>query len=352
MNDGLDFRVSTLGHGRALYIDRQGALYVSQRYVVRRSDDGGATWHVDCFVPSSGWKPLAAKLRLGARLLRYCIAAFQVLPDGSRVAVARDGIYRVSRGETAMTRVFRYTRGSRPLNLAADGNRVLFGEYGDLNDGEVCIYVSENSGRTFDIGYRFPRGDIRHVHNVLVDPHRDNYWVFVGDFGRQSGIGVLSKDLKSLDWLSRGSQRCRAVGAVVEKDCLVYGTDSDRERNFIVRMDRQSGRIEDLSEVEGSSLYATRFGPVRVISTCVEPNPMCPSRECSLYVSRDGTRWQRLAIHRKDRYHSILFQFGTLVLPHTCHDGRWGVFSGQAVNGLDDRVAIIDFEKSEKLKSH
>lgn len=343
--EGLGFSIRGQCAGRALYIGDHGELYVGRGYTIYRSDDGGATWQLDCCVPMSGWKPLAAKLRLGARLLRYYIAAFQVLADGSRVAVARDGIYHAAPGETRMKRAFQITRGSRPLNLTVDGARVLFGEYGGgYESSEVFIYVSEDSGRTFDVGYRFPKGDIRHVHNVQVDPNGNGYWVFVGDHGREPGIGLLSRNMRTMDWLCRGHQRARIVSAIIDPDCFLCGTDSDVERNFIVRIDKQSGRIDDLLEVEGSSLYSTRFGPVRVISTCVEPNPACLSRECSLYASLNGEDWKRTAIYEKDQYHPTYFQFGTLVLPYSHSPQPRGMFSGQAVKGLDNTVSFIDFD--------
>jgi hypothetical protein len=339
-----DISVTGQCQGRALYIGANSELYVSRRYNIYRSDDWGTTWRLDCHVPASGWKPLAARVRLCARLLRYNIAALQVLRDGSRVAIARDGIYHAGVGETRMSRAFPITRGSRPLNLAVDGNRVLFGEYGDgYESSEVFLYVSEDGGRTFDVGYRFPKGDIRHVHNILVDPYDNHYWVLVGDFDRQPGIAALSKDLKTLEWLCRGSQECRAVGAIMEPDCLLYGTDSDREKNYIVRMDKKDGKRTRLLEVEGSSLYATTFGPIRVISTCVEPNPSCISRECSLYASRDGAVWKRTVVHKKDRYHPIYFQFGALALPYAYHAEARGMYSGQAVEQVDDKVRLIEW---------
>jgi len=343
MTDILDPRVTRHGRGRALYVGRRGELYVARRYAVHRSDDGGATWRLDCFVPSSGWKPLVAWTRLTARLLRYYIAAFQILPDGSRIAVARDGVYRAGPGEIAMTRVFRYTRGSRPLNIAVDGNRVLFGEYGNLDGCEVRIYVSDDGGRTFDVGYQFPLGDMRHIHNIIVDPYREHYWVLAGDFDRQPGIAALSKDLKTLDWINRGDQKYRAAGAIVMPDRLIYGTDSDRQRNFIVTMDKKSGRVEELLEVEGSSLYTASFGPIHVISTCVEPNPACPSRECSLYVSTDGIVWKRTFVHRKDRFDFKYFQFGTIVLPYSHNTDARGMCSGQAIQGADDTTFLLEW---------
>jgi hypothetical protein len=331
--------------GRALFIASDGKCYISRKYDIYASVDGGATWSLDCRVPTSGWKPWVAVVKPFSRLLRYNIQALQVLDDGTRLAVARDGIYRAAPGETAMNRVFAYTRGSRPLNLCADGPRVLFGEYGDGFDGsEIFLYVSEDFGRSWEVGFRFPPGDIRHVHNIVFDATENHYWVMVGDFDQQPGIGALSKDLKHIEWLTRGGQVSRAVGAIVAPDCLYYGTDSDREKNFIIRLDKRSGKTEKLQEVEGSSLYAASFGPVHVISTCVEPNPACPSHECALYVSRDFDQWTRVLPHRKDFLNPTLFQFGCLVLPYSRCPRPLGMFSGQAVTGAHDRVTLLEFE--------
>lgn len=345
MSDNMDITITGKCPGRALYVGHHGEQYVARRYAIYRSTDSGATWQQDCYIPASGWRPIAALGRLGVRLLRFYIAALQIVADGSRVAVAQDGVYYAEPADTRMTRTFRITRGSRPLNLTVDGNRVIFGEYGSgYESSEVAIYVSEDGGRTFDVGYRFPKSDIRHVHNVQVDPDGKGYWVFVGDHGRQPGIGLLSRDMRTMDWLCRGRQRARIVSAIIEPDCFVCGTDSDCERNFIVRIDKQSGRIDDLLEVEGSSLYSTRFGPVRLISTCVEPNPACSSRECALYASVNGEDWKRAAVFQKDRYHPTYFQFGTLVLPYSHSPQPRGMFSGQAVKGLDNTVAFVDFD--------
>jgi hypothetical protein len=343
-SDGnIEFRIDGGGPGRAQFVASDGTLYISRRYDILRSTDWGDTWQVDCSVPSAGWKPVAAKMRLGARLLRYYVAALQVLPDGSRVAVAREGIYRAGPGETHMTQTFEVTRGSRPLNLAVDGMRVLFGEYGRLQSAQVRIYVSEDGGKSFDVAFCFPKGEVKHIHNIVFDRYRDHYWVLAGDQDHQAGIGALSKDLRTLEWLNRRDQLHRAVGMIVEPECLLYGTDSDHERNFIVRMDKQSGEVCKLLEVEGSSLYAATFGPLRLISTCVEPNPACPSRECSLYASRDGVRWKRVVSYHKDKFHFPSFQLGAIVLPYAFHAQPRGIYSGQAVQGEDDRLSLITF---------
>jgi hypothetical protein len=346
----LSIPVQTRGQmpGRALYIGRRGWLYISQLYDIFRSEDDGITWQLDCTIPRLGIKPILARFPLAARLLRYNVTVLRIMDDGARIAVARGGIYRAEPNQVQMTQTFQIHRGSRPMNVCIDGRRVIFGEYGDsYKNLEVHIYVSEDGGRTFEVGYTFPRGGIRHVHNVLFDPILDHYWVFVGDYGVQPGIGAMSKDLKTIEWVRRGDQKSRVMGAILLQDEIIYGTDSDIERNYIIRMEKRSGRIREVHEIQGSSLFATKFGPVFAISTCVEPNPSCPSNECSIYLSRDGDAWQKALSHRKDRHNPLYFQYGTLALPYSYQQKPLGMFSGQAVVGAHDRVSLVTFDDRE-----
>jgi hypothetical protein len=329
--------------GRALLIDARGWCFVAHGYRILRSDDGGRRWTLDCSIPATGWRPWVASVRLGARLLRHYIASLEILSDGTRVAVAHDGIYRALPGEPVMQRVFHFQRGSRPLSLAVDSrDRILFGEYGSLERSEVCVYASEDRGGSFEPVFTFRAGDIRHVHSIVVEPS-GGFWVTVGDFGEQPGVGLLSDDLRYLDWLARGHQRVRAVRVLVRPECLIYGTDSDRERNFIVRLDKRTAEVTILHEIEGSSLFAADFGSCSAVTTCVEPNLVCRSRDASLYLSSDGENWDRYASFTKDRYHPILFQFGTLVLPSSHYEGSIAMFSGQAVDELDGTTRIVEF---------
>jgi hypothetical protein len=328
--------------GRALFIDLNGSLYIARKYQVFRSDDGGISWVLDCYVPTSGWKSLASELALAARLLRFNIQAFQILADGTRVAVARDGIYRANPGEIRMTRTWAVTRGSRPINLSADGNRVLFGEYGgaEMDQVGVRVYLSEDSGRHFEPLFEFPTGDIHHIHNIVVDPFADHYWVLAGDHGRTPGIAALTKDGRHLDWIDRGHQMVRAVNALPRPDCLIYGSDSELELNFIIRLDKKSGRCDRLHPLEGSSLYAADIAGMAVISTTVEGVAANSERACSLFGSRDDANWTKLISHTKDVWSPIL-HFGLIVLP-TVQDpatARW-MFSGQALKGHHDRVSL------------
>lgn len=330
--------------GRALFIDRTGRLYVARDYQIFRSEDGGATWELDAWVPASGWKPLAARITLAARLLRFNIQALQVLADGTRVAVARDGIYRAARGEQRMTRTWAVTRGSRPITLSADGDRLLFGEYGgtEMNQVGVRIYVSEDGGRRFEPLFELPKGDVHHLHQVLVDPHADHYWILAGDHGRTPGIAALSKDGRDLTWVDRGHQMVRAVSALPRPEAIYYGSDSEVEPNFIIRLDKKTGRWERLRPTEGSSLFAADVAGMALISTSVESNRVNKARHSTLYASRDDATWTPVLSLDKDFWHPY-FHLGLIVLPTVQEKAttRW-MFSGQALAGCHDRISLCD----------
>jgi hypothetical protein len=340
--ESLKLEFSRQAHGRALFIGKGGSLYISRGYCIYRSDDGGQTWTLDCQIIAHGWKPLASHVSLGARLLRFNIQAMHVLSDGSRVAIARDGIYRAEAGEVRMRRSWQLTRGSRPINLAADGNRVLFGEYGSLDMVGVRIYCSEDNGLHFEPVYEFPKGDIHHIHNIVVDRYEDYYWVLAGDHGRTPGIAALSKDFKHLEWVERGSQMVRAVSVLVRPDCLIYGSDTELEPNYIIRLDKKSGRYERVMPLDGSSLYAADFDEIGLLTTCVEPSHVNKGHFAGIYGSRDDENWSLLLSLRKDCWNSVLFQFGLIVLPNVeCGVPPYVMFSCQALSKQHDQVSIF-----------
>lgn len=330
--------------GRALLIGREGRLYIGRRYAILRSDDRGRSWQLDCAVRAPAWRNTVTVSRLAARLLRHEIAALVMLSDGTRVAIARDGIHRAGAGEIEMTRGFAIRRGSRPLNVAVGENdRVLFGEYGDNPQRhEMHVYVSDVGARHFEVAYTFRAGDVRHIHNVYWDAGLAKYWVLVGDYDAEPGIGLLERDLSRIEWVVRGPQQCRVVAALIEPDALLFGTDSDTEQNHIVRLEKSTGRMTNLCDIPGTSLHATRVGEWRAISTCVEPSAVNTGRVAMLFVSRDGERWEAAASYPKDTWDFRFFQYGTLILPYASDAGDVAMYSGQAVQGLDGKTRILD----------
>jgi hypothetical protein len=325
--------------GRALHVDGEGTLYLSHRYAVLCSRDDGASWERLTSVPGAplGW--MTTPSRLASRLMRHEVKALVRLADGGLVASTRRGVHHGRPGEPLMRPSRVETRGEAvmpPMTLTVGpGDRVIWGEYGSKRGKRgVRLYASDDAGSSFRIVYAFDPGEVLHVHNVLHDPARGHYWVLAGDHGDEPGIGILSEDLAKFEWLAKGEQLYRAVEAFDFGDRLVYATDTEMERNALVSMDKDSGRTERLMELEGSCIHACRFGDIYAFSTTVEPSPVNPTRSASLWVSRDGERWDCVLEARKDRWNGSYFQFGSLVLPRG-RSGRERLFlSGQAVEGL------------------
>jgi hypothetical protein len=339
---GVDFTPARTFRGRALLIAADGALFVGRGQRIFRSVDHGASWRLDSQVPNAILQNPVLWPRLLRRALRYQISGLIVLSDGTRVAVARTGIYRAAGGETRMREVFRLTRGSRPLHMCATPDEeIVFGEYGG-NRGrhEMFIYVSRDRGRSFEPVFRFPPGAVRHIHNVLYDRYLDAFWVLAGDYGHEPGIALLSRDFSHLDWIVRGTQDARVVSALVERDALVYGTDTELEQNYIVRLEKKTGRRERLAPIGGSSLSAARYGEYRFVSTAVTPSPVNPDRAARLFVSRNGGEWSEFASYDKDLWHPAL-QYGSIVLAPSRYGAPLALFSGQAVRGFDDHCSCL-----------
>lgn len=331
--------------GRALHLGRDGNVYGCVRQTIIQSTDCGRTWKPVTQIPGRGIRRVLGTTRLGARLARYEVRACVQLEGGGFVASNRENVFFAKPGEAVM-RPTRMDVGQQPLSppmcvYAGPDNRVIWGEYDsrDRHGKPVRVFVSDDGGATHDVAYVFEGGSILHVHNFLFDARLDKYWILVGDKKHEPGIGLMSRDCREIEWVGRGSQVFRAVEVFDFGDRLVYGTDTELEPNRIVSLDKSSGKVREIQPIEGSCIYACRFGKYYAITTSVEPSGVNRSRMAALYLSTDGENWARVFQAEKDRWHPIYFQFGSIVLPRGESTDDTIVFSGQALAGLDGILA-------------
>ncbi len=296
-------------------------LYASRRYdLVRTTILNPAqplTWEsVGKFRP--GWKrTLSASTRLTARLFRDGFHALAVLSHGF-VAAVPGAIVTLNSNDCEFSITHNILRGTRPLHLTAtpDGS-VFWGEYFDnASRDEVYIYGSFDRGATWTVVHTFPKGAIRHVHNIVYDPWQDCLWVLTGDNGSECRILRASCDFSHVEAVLEGNQQARAVAAIPTEGGLYFSSDTPLESNFVYCLDR-NGRLSRLNELNSSSIYGCRVGANLFFSTMVEPSRINRDRTVQVYggVINRGDQWQSRLAWQKDRWPMSLFQYGNAIFP-------------------------------------
>jgi hypothetical protein len=315
---------------------------------IHRSVDDGATWQRILTIPRPFKRAIieaALPFRLLCRLFRHEVRAMLRLADGTFIVSTRQGMYFAKGGQPVMTQA-RMDDGGIPASFPMcigqlpDG-RIVWGEYSGSKTGfSRRLFCSDDGGRSYRPVYTFGPDEISHVHNVFHDPTLDRLWVFTGDHGRHAGMGLLSTDFKSFEWVGRGEQKYRAVLAFDLGDRLIYGTDTEIEDNAVYRLDKATRRLDRLVELDGSCIHACRCGDWYVLSTTAERTNTSAGDRASLWVSRDGERWQRVLTCQKDCWSYAYFQFGSLVLPRGGSGRNVVMYSGQALKGVDGKLFV------------
>ena len=262
------------------------------------------------------WRNLTMRSRLSFRLFRDGFHALTILPSGHLIAAVPGAIVVRSPGEPCFRASHKILRGTRPLHIAVtpDGS-IFWGEYFDNpNRDEVHIYASTDKGGKWDIAYTFPRGAIRHVHNIVFDEWENCLWVLTGDNGAECQILRASVDFKDVQVIASGGQQARAVALIPTREALFFSSDTPFETNHIYSYSRR-GILSQATEISGSSIYGCRVRDAIFFSTMVEPSDTNRDRHVRVYGSADQIHWGCLLEWEKDMWPMGLFQYANAFLP-------------------------------------
>lgn len=310
--------IAKLPRTRALYWDGD-VLYASRSYELLRGtvNRGTVAWESVGHYHPEWWRKISSVSNLGYRLLRDGFHALNVLPTKHLVAAVPKAIVTLAPGETEFQISHRVLRGTRPLQIASSPDGQLYwGEYFDNPQREeVHIYTSTDHGKSWDIAHTFPKGAIRHVHNIVYDEWENCLWVLTGDNGAECRILKASRDFRTVDTVIAGNQQARAVAFVPTRDALYFSSDTPFEANHIYRLDRQ-GSLQKLASISSSSIYGCCVGSAIFFSTMIEPTEVNRDQHARLYGSADGKDWRAMQAWRKDLWPKSLFQFGNVLLPN------------------------------------
>lgn len=319
-------------------------LYAARRYELLRSrvsDTSCLKWEsIAGFRPESKQR-FTVSNRITARLLRDGFHALAVLSDGGLVAAVAGAIISLRPGGREFSTTHRITRGTRPLHITAVPNgSVFWGEYFDNpSRDEVHVYASRDGG-AWDVAYTFPKGAIRHVHNIVYDLWENCLWVLTGDYGDECRILRADCDFSRFEAVLQGNQQARAVGLVPMQDGVYFASDSPLEANFIYRLDRR-GNLSRLAEISSSSIYACAVDQRVFFSTMVEPSDINRDHHVRIYGGGPGSRpFQPLLAWKKDFWPMGLFQYGNAFLPDGNNATNYLALTTIAVK-LEDQVTTI-----------
>jgi len=330
---------------RALTWDRDW-LYASRGYQLLRArvqDPAHLNWeHMASYHPS--WnRRISVTNRLTARLFRDGFHALAALPSGALVAAVPGAILTLTPGETHFRQTHTITRGTRPLHIAAvPSGTVYWGEYFDnAARDEVHIYASADHGQTWSVAHTFPKGAIRHIHNIVYDSWGDCLWILTGDYGDECRVLRTTCDLARVEIVLQGKQQARAVAAIPKEDALYFSTDTPLESNYIYRLDRQ-GTLSQLGTISSSSIYGCRVGNHVFFSTMVEPSKVNRDRNVRIYGAdvANGGSWQSRLAWQKDHWPMGLFQYGNAFLPDGNNTTPYLALSTIAVES-DDQTTLL-----------
>jgi hypothetical protein len=283
---------------------------------------------------------LSSRSRLLSRLTRTGFHGLEILKDGKLVAVLSKHIAILEPGETIFKSVFTIKRGTRPLGIATtpDGS-IYWGEYFDNNErDEVYIYGSQDSGRTWEVVYRFPKGTIRHIHSIVYDQFDNCFWVVTGDEDIEPRILRASVDWKIVETVLEGDQQSRTVTLIIRTEGIYYATDTPHEQNHIYLLERNGSRRK-LCQTSGPSMWSCEVGDVMFFSTASEPGNFYYPFVC-IYGSTDGDKWERLIEWPKDGLHPKYFQYGNVILPRGKNSHGLLAATGIAVKREDNALNL------------
>jgi hypothetical protein len=149
--------------------------------------------------------------------------------------------------------------------------------------------------------------------------------------------------------LVQGNQEYRTVALIPLPSCLLYGTDNPRGENFIIALDRKTGKISRVQAIPGPVVYGCRVGDVAAFSTMVERQV----HEATLWVG-DERKMEKVAHFKAikgTRVMRELVGYPTAMLPEGASEWPDLYFTPMGIHGYRHQTYRLDLSTGaiEKL---
>jgi hypothetical protein len=329
-----------LEKGIVQFVSKEDFIY-SNGYKLYKRGDGKKNTCLGT-LPISFSKKIQSTTKLGARLTRNEINHVIKVTDDVFACFAFGSVYLIH-GKEGVIEKIGPIKGSRPLCVCANGSQIYYGVY-TSNEERNCIelFCFDIQKNEWSVFYTFD--NIRHIHGVFWDNFESKMWVTTGDLDHESIIWRFN-DNQSPEKIATGSQQTRTVDLLFTKEAIYYATDAPDEPNYIYRLDRSTGKKEQLQKVGGPVFYGCQTGNWMFFSTVVEPSKINRTDVVELWGSNNnGKNWTLIKEFKKDFLSKKLFQYGQIKLPYGPGDGKHLYFSPFATE-YDYTIIKISLEE-------
>lgn len=245
------------------------------------------------------------------------------------------------------------------LHLNTSSLGPIWGEYGyNPNKDSKSIYRYNLENNAIECIYTFKKGEINHIHNIIEDSINNRFYILTGDFGNAAGIYYTDDSFKTVKSLVSGSQQYRSCFAIPFNNGLIYATDTPTQPNSLYFL--KDGVLKRIAEINGSCIYACKYGDHFIGSTTVENQPDEYNNAKNKYRYNLGhgiKNWNvelfdynlrtgdyRVLLRaRKDILPMLAFGYGLFVLPilDETYKGNLFVF-GQSIKRYDQKLVKVE----------
>lgn len=302
---------------------------------------------------------LFSSVRLLQRALRLEPRVSLILPSKEMLFTYRGSIYRYDAINNQCILEHKLREGmNNPLYFTEyydiNGDHcILYGEYfPNIKNQEVKIFKRVNG--LWSNVYTFEKNSILHVHNIIYEKDKKEFFIFSGDSDEESAIWKSDIYFKNVTKIVAGNQIYRSCFGYIYDGDLYYFSDTPLENNFFIHLNTNNFDVKKIQLIEGPVIYGIFKNETGIISTSVEPDSNVKGIKYLLthklgkgvlgnmvnLYSIKNNRLMKIITIPKDVYPGGLFQFGNLY-PILLNDQSILVYC-MAVKKYDGKTIIIE----------
>lgn len=276
-------------------------LLASEAYTLLSADmsEPVPQWRIVAPFRPVWWRNLTARARLTYRLFSDGFQTLVALPSGHLIASVPEGIISIAPGEMEfhVTHQIASRTAGRQIVATRDGQIFWSGHRENSGSGQSCVYVSPDSGLTWEVAHGFPAGVVG-IRGLVYDDWANCFWILADEEGPNCRVFRASLDFRVVEVAISGSES-RMAACVPTRDAVYFGSHHCAGSNYIFRL-RRNGSVSKVASIAGPCVSACLVCTSMFFSTMPQPADSGGRGMIKIYRSPDGEAWEEFLGWNKD----------------------------------------------------